>query len=56
MKQIDFGELWVVLCECLDLVRDLEGIVDAAPESETPSSSSSSSSFSSVKLGGEGRS
>lgn len=58
VKQIDFGELWVVLCECLDLVRDLEGIVDAAPESETPSSSSSSSSssFSSAKSGGEGRS
>jgi hypothetical protein len=56
VKQIDFGELWVVLCECLDLVRDLEGIVDAAPESETPSSSSSSSSFSTAKLGGEGRS
>jgi hypothetical protein len=56
VKQIDFGELWVVLCECLDLVRDLEGIVDAVPESETPSSSFSSSSFSSAKLGGEGRS
>lgn len=52
VKQIDFGELWVVLCECLDLVRDLEGIVDAAPESEA----SSSSSLTSAKFGGEGRS
>lgn len=38
VKQICFGDLWVVLCECLDLVRDLEGIVDTAPEVETSSS------------------
>ena len=40
IKQILFGDLWVVLCECLDLVRDLEGIVDVAPELESSSSSS----------------
>ena len=44
VKQILFGDLWVVLCECLDLVRDLEGIIDVAPELESSSSSSSSSS------------
>ena len=42
VKQILFGDLWVVLCECLDLVRDLEGIIDVAPELESSSSSSSS--------------
>ena len=40
VKQILFGDLWVVLCECLDLVRDLEGIVDVAPELDSSSSSS----------------
>lgn len=38
-----------MLCECLDLVRDLEGIVDATPESDATSSSSSSPSSSSFK-------
>ena len=42
----------MMLCECLDLVRDLEGIVDVAPDVESSSSSSSSSSTSSaVKRG-----
>ena len=54
MKQILFGDLWVVLCECLDLVRDLEGIIDVAPELD-PSSSSSLSSSSSAMKGGDRR-
>ena len=40
----------MMLCECLDLVRDLEGIIDATPESDATSSSSSSSSSSHKSL------
>ena len=28
MEMIEFGNLWDILCESLDFVRDLEGIID----------------------------
>ena len=34
IRAIDFGNLWDLLCECLDAVRLLEGIKDADPSSE----------------------
>ena len=54
MRKIQVGKLWEVLFECLDIVRDLEGITDFAIEDDDESinnGSSSSSSSSSSKRG-----
>lgn len=48
VKQINFGNLWEILCECLDLVRDLEGIEgEDIPEEEGSSGSNGAGSSSS---------
>ena len=54
MRKIQVGKLWEVLFECLDIVRDLEGITDYAIEEdddESINNGSSSSSSSSSKRG-----
>jgi len=51
MRKIQVGKLWEVLFECLDIVRDLEGITDYAIEDDDDESINNGSSSSSSKRG-----